>query len=57
MRKAKYKGGNLPLIPNTIYDIRIVWDDDCEYVYVYVYNMKYGYDGRTEMEKEWEIIN
>lgn len=59
MRKATYKGGNLPIIPETVCDIRLIWDDDCEYVYVYVWtssgSMKCVYDGRAEMEKEWQL--
>lgn len=56
MRKATYKGGNLPIVPGTVCDVRLIWDNDCEYVYVYVWtssgSMKCVYDGRTEMEKE-----
>lgn len=59
MRKATYKGGNLPIVPGTVCDVRLIWDDDCEYVYVYVWalsgSMKCVYDGRTEMEKEWQL--
>lgn len=61
MRKARYKGGSLPLRSDITYDVRIVWDNDCEYVYVYIWtlggNMKCSYDGRVEMEKEWEFID
>lgn len=60
MRKAIYKGGCLPFHVGIQYDVRIIWDDDCDYGYVYVYNlggtMKCVYDGRTEMEKEWEFV-
>lgn len=60
MRKAIYKGGSLPLVPGTVYDVRLVWDDDCGYVYVYVWtpggNTKCLYDGKTEMEKEWQLV-
>ena len=59
MRKATYKGGNLPIVPGTVCDIKLIWDDDCEYVYVYVWtssgSMKCVYDGRTEIEKEWQL--
>lgn len=59
MRKATYKGGHLPLPPGTVCNIRLVWDDDCEYVYVYVLtlggNIKCIYDGKIEMEREWKI--
>ena len=60
MRKALYKGGSLPLVPGTICEVRPVWDDDCGYVYIYVWtpggNIKCSYDGREEMEKEWKIL-
>lgn len=36
MRKATYKGGNLPIVPGTVCDVKLIWDDDYEYVYVYV---------------------
>lgn len=60
MRKATYKGGSLPLVPGTICNVRLVWDDDCGYVYVYAWapsgNIKCVYDGRAEMEKEWQLV-
>lgn len=55
MRKAVYKGGNLPIIPGTICDISLIWDDDCEYIYVYYKNIKCAYDGKAQMEKEWQF--
>lgn len=55
MRKAIYKGGNLPIIPGTICNIRLIWDNDCEYVYVYCENIKCVYDGKTQMEREWQF--
>lgn len=61
MRKAIYKGGHLPLISGIIYNVRLIWDDDCGYVYVYVWtldgNIKCVYDGEAEMEKEWQLEN
>lgn len=57
MRKAIYKGDSLPFIPGTVCDVRLVWDDDCGYVYVYVWtlngNIKCLYNGEGEMKKEW----
>ena len=59
MRKAIYKGGHLPLVPGTVCNVRCVWDDDCGYVYIYVWtlggNVKCVYDGKAEMEKEWQL--
>lgn len=55
MRKATYKGGNLPIVPETVYDIRLIWDDDCGYVYVYCGNIKCVYDGKAQMEREWQF--
>lgn len=60
MRKAVYKGGHLPFVPGTICDVRLIWDDDCGHVYVYAWalgkNVKCSYDGKVEMEKEWQLI-
>lgn len=39
------------------YNVRIKYDEDCDYIYLYNCDnhMKYSYDGREEMEREWEI--
>lgn len=50
MRKVIYKSVYLPIIPGTI------WDDNYEYIYVYVWvpseNAKCVYDEKKEMKKE-----
>lgn len=60
MRKAVYKGGHLPFVPGIICDVRLVWDDDCGYVYAYIWalgkNIKCSYEGKVEMEKEWQLV-
>lgn len=58
MRKAVYKGGHLSFGPGTICDVRLVWDDDCGYVYIWILgkNIKCSYEGKVEMEKEWQLI-
>lgn len=57
MRKATYKGGHLPFTPGREYNVRIIFDDDCDYVYLYNCDtfMKCVYDGREELEREWEL--
>ena len=55
MRKAAYKGGHLPFVPGTICDVRLVWDGDCGYVYVYIWvlgkNIKCSYEGKLKWRR------
>lgn len=55
MVQVKYKGNQLPLDKEKKYNARLLYDDDMEYVYIRIDDIVKVYDGREEMQKDWEV--